>query len=58
LSWGGEPADDRRAGAWGTAIVSNDTAGDVRERYRALVVEGLSAADAGRPGLVRQFALA
>jgi hypothetical protein len=39
-------ADDRGVGAWGTAILSNDTSADVRERFRDLVSEGGSAGDA------------
>ncbi len=33
-------------GAWGTAIFSDDTAADVRERFRDLLGDGLSAEEA------------
>ena len=42
-------------GAWGTAIFSDDTAGDVRDRFRELIGKGLSTEQA-TDKLFRQYA--
>lgn len=38
--------EDAGVGAWGVGIFSNDTASDIREDFRDLVGEGVSARDA------------